>query len=113
MPRSVWHTAVAAMRTVTASGPAGGSIRSRIRNWRGDSRTAACMRDRPECLVSRTKFSTARRRSARQRRIAGHRIDDADLLDREVRNQLDAILVHDQHLFNAHAPLQHLAVLGF
>src|SRR2546423_14959409 len=44
--------------------------------------------------------------------IPGHRIDHGDLLDREIGDDLDAILVHDQHLLDAHAPLMRLAVLG-
>src|ERR1700681_201643 len=43
--------------------------------------------------------------------IPGHGIDHGDLLDREIGDDLDAILVHDQHLLDAHAPLMRLAVL--
>src|SRR6202790_5336746 len=43
--------------------------------------------------------------------IPGHRADHGDLLDRESGDDLDAILVHDQHLLDAHAPLMRLAVL--
>src|SRR6266849_4374977 len=50
--------------------------------------------------------------AAREGRIARHRIDDGNLLDREVGNDLDLVLVGDQHLFDAHAPLEFLAVLG-
>ena len=33
------------------------------------------------------------------------RIDDRDLLDREIGDDLDRVLVDDQHLLDAHAPL--------
>src|SRR5215831_4275574 len=45
-------------------------------------------------------------------RITRHRVDDRDLLDREVGNDLDAVLVNDQHFLDAHAPFMGLAVLG-
>src|SRR2546426_10439018 len=44
-------------------------------------------------------------------RISRHRIDHGYLLDREIRDDLDSILVHDQHLLDPHAPLMRLAVL--
>src|SRR5690242_2572168 len=47
-----------------------------------------------------------------QRRISRHRIDHRDLLDREAGDDLDPVLVHDQHFLDAHAPLEFLAVLG-
>src|SRR5262245_52877833 len=43
--------------------------------------------------------------------IAGQRIDDRDLLHREVRHDLDVVLVHDQHFLDAHAIAVALAVL--
>src|SRR5262245_12104710 len=43
--------------------------------------------------------------------IAGQRIDDCDLLHREVRHNLDVALVHDQHFLDAHAVAVALAVL--
>src|SRR5262249_3797893 len=45
--------------------------------------------------------------------IARDGIDDGDLLHREVGDDLGAILVHDQHLFDAHAPAEFLSVLRF
>ena len=45
--------------------------------------------------------------------IAGQRVDDCDLLHREVRNDLDVVLLHDQHFLDAHAISEALAVLGF
>src|SRR5438132_12469973 len=44
--------------------------------------------------------------------LAWNRIDHGDLLDREVRDDLDLLLVHDQHLLDAHAVPEALAVLG-
>src|SRR6266404_1001190 len=44
--------------------------------------------------------------------IAGKRVDDGDLLDREVGDDLNRILVHDQHFLDAHAVAEALAVLG-
>src|SRR5882757_254285 len=44
--------------------------------------------------------------------VAGQRIDDGDLLHREVRDDLDLVLVHDQHLLDTHAVAIALAVLG-
>src|SRR5262245_31040579 len=44
--------------------------------------------------------------------ITGDWIDDRDLLDREVRDDLDLLLVHDQHFLDAHAVAEALAVLG-
>src|SRR5262249_24168431 len=43
--------------------------------------------------------------------VARQRIDDGDLLDREVGYDLDRILVHDQYLLDAHAVAEPLAVL--
>src|SRR6266852_8961822 len=43
--------------------------------------------------------------------VAGQRVDDGDLLDREVGDDLDRILVHDQHFLDAHAVAEALAVL--
>src|SRR6266550_2027107 len=43
--------------------------------------------------------------------VARQRIDHGDLLDREVRDDLDLSLVHDQHLLDAHAVTEALAVL--
>src|SRR5215831_314755 len=45
--------------------------------------------------------------------VTGQRIDDSDLLDREVGDDLDRILVHNQHLLDAHAVAEALAVLRF
>ena len=44
--------------------------------------------------------------------IARHRIDYGDLLDREVGDDLDLVLVDDEHLFDADPPAEQLAVLG-
>ena len=44
--------------------------------------------------------------------ITRDRIDYGDLLNREVGDDLDFLLVHDQHLFDAHAITEALAVLG-
>src|SRR6266566_1702586 len=44
--------------------------------------------------------------------VAGDRIDHGDLLNREVGDDLDLLLVHDQHLFDAHPVTEALAVLG-
>src|SRR5262249_6129673 len=44
--------------------------------------------------------------------VARDGIDDRDLLDREVGDDFRAVLVHDQHLFDAHAPAEFLPVLG-
>src|ERR1700691_2328468 len=43
--------------------------------------------------------------------IARQRIDDGDLLDREIRHDLDAVLLDDQHLLDAHAVTDLPAVL--
>src|SRR4029077_787746 len=43
--------------------------------------------------------------------VAGQRVDDRDLLDREVGDDLDRILVHDQHLLNTHTVAEALSVL--
>src|SRR5262245_14203063 len=45
--------------------------------------------------------------------VPRNRIDDGDLLHGEIRRDLDAILVNDQHLLDAHAPAVHLPVLRF
>src|SRR5690348_11892767 len=45
-------------------------------------------------------------------RIARDRIDDGDLLHREVGDDLDFLLVHDQHFLYAHAIAEALAVLS-
>src|SRR5262245_4772656 len=45
-------------------------------------------------------------------RVARDRIDHGDLLDREVGDDLDLLLVHDQHFLDAHAVAEALAVLG-
>src|SRR3954471_4332157 len=44
--------------------------------------------------------------------IAGKRIHDSDLLHREIGDDLDRILVHDQHLLDADPVAEFLAVLG-
>src|SRR5262249_49772141 len=44
--------------------------------------------------------------------VAWDGIDNGDLLDREVGDDLDLLLVHDQHFFDAHAVAEALAVLG-
>src|ERR1700722_4043456 len=44
--------------------------------------------------------------------VARDRIDHGDLLDREVRHDLDVVLLHAQHLLDAHAVAGALAVLG-
>src|SRR5947209_7783718 len=44
--------------------------------------------------------------------VARQRIDHGDLLDREIGDDLDLSLVHDQHLLDAHAIAETLAVLG-
>src|SRR5262245_38512073 len=87
MDRSVWQTAVAATRTTASPWPGFGVACSERAKRRGASRTAA----RVMTIVS---------------------IDECNLLDGEVRDDLGAILVHDQHLFDAHAELVALAVLG-
>src|SRR5215469_14767764 len=43
--------------------------------------------------------------------VSRQRIDDGDLLDREIRNDLDGILVHDQHFLDAYAVMEFLPVL--
>src|SRR6478752_3201722 len=43
--------------------------------------------------------------------IARQRIDHGDLLDREVGDDLDAVLLDDQHFLDAHAVTKALAVL--
>src|SRR5215475_11339463 len=45
--------------------------------------------------------------------VTRNRIDDRDLLHREVRDDFDTILVDDEHFLDAHAPAEHLAVLCF
>ena len=40
------------------------------------------------------------------------RINNGDLLDREFGNDLDLIVMNDQHLLDTHAPLEPLAVLS-
>ena len=43
--------------------------------------------------------------------IARQRIDDGDLHDREIGDDLDIVLVHDQHFLDAHAVTKLFAVL--
>src|SRR5689334_8600173 len=43
--------------------------------------------------------------------VAGQRIDHGDLLDRKIRDDLDVLLVHDQHFLDPHAVTESLAVL--
>src|SRR6202043_4204498 len=43
--------------------------------------------------------------------VARQRVDDRDLLDREVGDDLDLILVDDEHLLDAHPIAELLAVL--
>src|SRR5262252_10878337 len=63
--------------------------------------------------VSGTMNSVMRgRRSFHMVGVAGDRIDHGDLLDWEVRDDLDLLLVHDQHFLDAHAVPEALAVLG-
>src|SRR5262245_17515357 len=57
-------------------------------------------------------FRNASRASLHMIAVARQRIDHGDLLDREVRHDLDRILVHDQHLLDAYAVAEALAVLG-
>src|SRR6266849_7840792 len=44
--------------------------------------------------------------------VARNRIDHGDLLDREVGDDLDPVRMHDQHLLDAHAPAEAMAMLG-
>src|SRR6266568_4822631 len=44
--------------------------------------------------------------------VARQRIDNGDLFDREVRDDLDLVLLHDQHFLDAHAVTEFLAVLS-
>src|SRR6266446_1320483 len=44
--------------------------------------------------------------------VARNRIDHGDLLDRKIGNDLDLLFVHDEHLLDAHAVAESLAVLG-
>src|SRR5499426_1600710 len=97
----MWQTAVAAIRTTASSGPAAGTGRPTSSTWRGAASPAPRISPGITC-------------SARleQPRVPGQRIDHGDLLDREVGDDLDPVLVYDQHLLDAHAPLEALAVLG-
>src|SRR6187549_1051891 len=44
--------------------------------------------------------------------VTGDRIHHGDLLDRKVGDDLDLLLVHDQHFLDPHAVAEALAVLG-
>src|SRR4051812_20099386 len=101
MERSVWQTAVAAVWTTTSPGPTAGRSRSTTASLRGASSTAVRIASAVTALLA-----------TRERRVAGHRIDDRDLLDREGGDDLDPVLVHDQHLLDPHAPFELPAVLG-
>src|SRR5579864_3906264 len=111
MERSVWHTAVEAVRTTTSPGAACGFVRPTISSFRGACRTAVWMSLR---LTRRfPSVSAPAPSAARQGRIPRHWIDDRDLLHREAGDDLDLVLVHDQHFLDAHTPLELPAVLGF
>src|SRR5512143_441358 len=56
--------------------------------------------------------SAKRPKSLHMIAIARQWIDHRDLLHREVRHDLDVVLLHDQHLLDAHAVAEALAVLG-
>ena len=45
--------------------------------------------------------------------IARQRIDDRDLLDREIGYDLDLVFLHDQHLLDTHPVAKPFAVLRF
>src|ERR1700704_547251 len=106
MERSVWQTAVAAVRTTTSPGPATGLGRSTRSSLRGALSTAVRIpfTRPPSCRVPASPTGESG--------VARHRIDDGDLFDREAGDDLDPVLVNDQHLFDPHAPLELLAVLG-
>src|SRR5262249_56000967 len=82
------------------------------------ARFAALGPKRPASAASAAEMGTIRECMRERRwlrlpvtRIPRHRIDHGDLLDGKVRDDLDPVLVHDQHLLDAHAPLMRLAVL--
>src|SRR5712672_220887 len=66
----------------------------------------------PFLLTGSTSCGAAPESTASERGVAGNRVHHGDLLDRETGDDLDLVLVNDQHLFDAHAPLELLAVLG-
>src|SRR5260221_9246721 len=66
----------------------------------------------PFLLTGGTSSGAAPASTASERGVAGHRVHHGDLLDRETGDDLDLVLVNDQHLLDAHAPLELLAVLG-
>src|SRR5258706_15859480 len=67
----------------------------------------------PFLLTGLTSCGAAPESTAGERGVAGNRVHHGDLLDREAGDDLDLVLVHDQHLLDANAPLEFLAVLGF
>src|SRR4029078_10963530 len=78
-------------------------------SWPGLSRPSCSMAVTADrCLVRSAKPPTSLYLIPRARQ----RIDDCDLLHREVRHDLDIVLVHDQHFLDAHAIAVALAVLG-
>src|SRR5271166_6559056 len=83
----------------------------------GDQFRKACvswkLRPPPASLRSPPSPFRGRNISPHMIAVARQRIDDRDLLDREIRNDLDRILVHDQHFFDPHAVMEFFAVLGF
>src|SRR5262249_58828871 len=63
-------------------------------------------------FFTRHKMTSAQwPRSSHMIAITRQRINDRDLLDREVRDDLDRVFVHDQHFFDAHAIVKFLPVL--
>src|SRR5207247_10460042 len=81
------------------------STRSSLRGaWRTAVRIPFPLTGSSACAGSRS--------TAGESGIARHRVDHGDSLDRKAGDDLDFVLVHDQHLFDPHAPLVFLAVLG-
>src|ERR1700686_5443723 len=45
--------------------------------------------------------------------VARERIDDGNLFDREIGDDFDRVLVHDQHFLNAPSVMEFFSMLGF
>src|SRR5215470_4688944 len=73
----------------------------------------SCIILRPEaaCRTRATRRASEHITSLHVVAVARQRVDDGNLLHREIGNDLDSVLVHDQHLLDAHAVAELLAVL--
>src|SRR5262245_24730540 len=90
-------------------------------SWLGSSRPSRSGGEHKNLLIeipgSRLRLARGRRwpmpTSLHMISIPRQRIDHGDLLHREVRYNLDVVLLYDQHFLDAHAVTEAFAVLGF